>query len=51
MKETVGVKGAALEVSPAKELNGLLCPPWKVTEVLILPSDSLEETHVKVNHQ
>ena len=33
MKETVGVKGAALEVSLAKELNGLLCPPWRVAEV------------------
>ena len=51
MKENVGVKGAALEVSPAKELNGLLCPPWRVTEAPILPSDSLEETHVKVNLQ
>ena len=28
-------EGAALEVSSAKELNGLLCPPWmEITEVL-----------------
>ena len=43
-------EGAALEVSSAKELNGLLCPPWRVTEVPILPGDSFEGNTCRSYH-